>query len=607
MPNIFKRRGFLLTVLGALVLVLGVGLYFFLGWRLRRVVGGEAGNRAPISFTPLPPPALRAERWGGGEVEALSVSATSLITAGGSGVWDESGDISQDLPTLKASALTLWRGRIAVGLASGGLFLQREGRWEEARTGFGILHIRTLLETPGGELLIGAQEGLFRAAWGAAHLERLDKAPVRSLALGPSGLLLAGGEQGLRRLEGGQAQGLATPDPWIDFVGLRGNEVVVSTPLGLAAGPLGGTLLPLAGGQDTTSAAVLGDQVYATAADRLLRFEASGKAAEEFLPALPRRVFTASGMLLVDTPQGLYRKTREGWTLARPRLSALPPGPAHITALATLNGRLVLGLFDGGLATGIPTGNTLAFAPVPGGTAWGVNALLPAGGVLYVASLRGVARFDGNRLEPLEAAGSGSAHALAQGREGVALGLGQGVMLADGRFLSAFHGLPGNQALALAAQGDDLFVGTPSGLGAIRNAKVLWRATTGDGRLPHPWITALALHQKALFVGTYGGGVTRRTALPEQPNAAGAFNPFPETQGFKINTGCLVEAGGRLFLGTEGHGLFVLSPDGSAFRHLELPLPSPRITALLGEGGWLYIGTDEGLTRFFLTTLREGN
>ncbi|MDP2875591.1 MAG: hypothetical protein Q8O00_05350, partial [Holophaga sp.] len=183
---------------------------------------------------------------------------------------------------------------------------------------------------------------------------------------------------------------------------------------------------------------------------------------------------------------------------------------------------------------------------------------------------------------------------------------GQGVLLPDARFLSAFHGLPGNQALAMVS-GETLFVGTPSGLGAIAGSKVAWRTTAGDGKLPHPWITALALFKDSLFVGTYGGGVTRRSKPQAQESPVGIFDPFLETQGFKVNTGCLVEAAGRLFLGTDGMGLYRLNTEGNRFVPLKVPLPSPRVTALLQDRDWLYVGTDEGLARLPLSILREGN
>ena len=62
--------------------------------------------------------------------------------------------LSTGLPSLRATALTLWRGHPIAGLASGGLFLRREGRWQEARSSFPTLEVRALLEGPGGELWI---------------------------------------------------------------------------------------------------------------------------------------------------------------------------------------------------------------------------------------------------------------------------------------------------------------------------------------------------------------------------------------------------------------------------------------------------------------------
>jgi hypothetical protein len=265
--------------------------------------------------------------------------------------------------------------------------------------------------------------------------------------------------------------------------------------------------------------------------------------------------------------------------------------------LSFLGPRLVAGFFGGGLA--VAQGPTFAWRTVAGSAAWGVNALLPTGGAIVVASLRGAARFDGERLTPLD--GPGAAFSLAATRDGVAIGYGQGVLLPDSSLLSAFHGLPGNQALALAA-GDSLFVGTPSGLGALEGRRVRWRATGSDGRLPHPWVQALLIAEDGLYVGTYGGGIARRGRV--RPTADGAaLEPFPETEGMKISTGCLAEVGGRLFAGTEGRGLLRLSRDRTRFESQALPLPSPRVTALASRDGELWVGTDEGLVRVPLAVL----
>ena len=119
-----------------------------------------------------------------------------------------------------------WPGAASaiVALEAGGLFRRRAGHWEEMRSGWGALHVRALHETPAGELLVGAREGLFRAAWGATTLERLDTHPVRAVAEG-AGLLVAGGEDGLFRVETGRITRVETPDSWIEAAGLLDGEL----------------------------------------------------------------------------------------------------------------------------------------------------------------------------------------------------------------------------------------------------------------------------------------------------------------------------------------------------------------------------------------------
>jgi hypothetical protein len=594
------RRSKLLAA-GLVALLVGVSSAFL---QLRRTVGQAL--ETPVSAgRPLQFAAIVDDRaletWGDGTVRAAAVTGGGLLTAGGSGVREASGrDLSAGLPTLRAAALVSWRGDPVVALEAEGLFRRRAGHWEEMRSGWGVLHVRALHETVAGELLVGAREGLFRAAWGAFVLERLDPRPVRSVAEGP-GFLVAGGEDGLVRVDTGRALRLDTPDPWIESVGLLDGEALAATAAGLVRGPLGGRIEAVPGGEDVAFGVVHDGRFWGVASppvDAVLSYTPGGRLAEERLPAIVRHVMTAGGALLADTDDGLFRREEGSWRRLVARPSALPGGRSHLGALAFLKGRLVAGFFDGGLATAGTAGpSPLAWRSVPGSDAWGVNALLPAGGALYVASLRGAARFDGERLSPMD--GPGAAFSLASTREGVAIGYGQGVLLPGTTLLSAFHGLPGNQAMALAA-GESLFVGTPSGLGAMDGRRVRWRVTSGDGKLPHPWVTALHVAEDGLYIGTYGGGLARRagTESPVRALADGArYEPFPETAGVKVNPGCLVEAGGRLYAGTDGRGLWRLSLDRARFEPLPLPLPSPRVTALAAGEGALWIGTDEGLAR----------
>jgi ligand-binding sensor domain-containing protein len=603
-----RRPGTILAVGAALAAaaVLAVGLR--LRATVERALAPAADSARPLRFVRVGPAGPPLAHWGSPSVEGIALTPAGLVVAGGSGValvrGSETVDLTHGLPGLAVATLSEWRGDTVVGLKSGGLFRRRDGGWEEARSGWGPLEVRALRETEAGELLIGARQGLFRAAWAAPSLERLDTHPVRSIAVDRHAIL-AGGEEGLVRIDAGRAVAITTPDPWIDDIAVVGGRAYAVTPSGLLQtdSARDGPFTPVAAGADVVAGVALDGAFRALdgMGSRIVRAFTAGRVREDVLPFPARRLLASDGVLFADTTDGLYRRDADGWRIAAPRRAALPPGPAHVTALARLGSDLVAGLFDGGLVTAQAAGGGLRWSDVPGSAAWGVNALLPAGGALYVASLRGAARFDGRRLTPIE--GPGAAFSLAATADGVAIGYGQGVLLPGTRLLSAFHGLPGNQAVALLSD-DMLFVGTPSGLGAIGDRRVRFRVAGGEGRLPHPWVTALALSRGGLYVGTYGGGIVRRTASGVEAAVArvdGArYEPFVETEGLKINTGCLVEAEGRLYAGTDGKGLYRISADGRAFEPVAAALPSRRITALLAVPGALYVGTDEGVARLAL-------
>jgi ligand-binding sensor domain-containing protein len=199
------------------------------------------------------------------------------------------------------------------------------------------------------------------------------------------------------------------------------------------------------------------------------------------------------------------------------------------------------------------------------------------------------------RAVPLE--GAGAAFALAATRTGVAVGYGQGVFLPERRLLSAFHGLPGNQAYALATsrEGERLWVGTPTGLGWIDGGRVTGRVVPGEGKLPHPWVTALIAAGEDLLVATYGGGVARRTD-------ADRWEVFPETAGLKVNAGAAVlDPSSRLWIGTQGQGVWRSDRGVRRFERVPMPLPSPDVFALTlvpaEAPRSLLVATDQGLLR----------
>lgn len=573
--------------------------------------------------TPLP-------FWGSEDVEAVVALPGGLYAAGGFGVarletppdaraagFDRI-DISMPLPTRRARALSAWRTDLAAGLDLEGLFVYRDGSWSEVRSGFGRLHVRALVETAAGELWIGAREGLFRMGFGERTMTRLHRSPVRSLAAADGGRLVSGGETGLFLTQGGvtapmRIEGL---DPtWIEGLAVFDRRIYAVTPVGLLGESADGVMRPVLNGDGVGSIAVLGDRLFAAADSpeaSLRRFDAQGRLQVEQLPSPARRVFAVDDRLMADTENGLAERSGETWRVRSGRLHEESFGHAHVGALASYRDRLVVGFFDGGLAQlapvsplGVPSLPRIALqdvpmilrplATAPSPQVWAVNDLLDAGGVLHIASLRGAFRFDGSRITAVE--GSGAAFSLAQTGGGVAIGYGEGVLLPERKLLSAFHGLPGNQATALAAAEGGLLVGTPSGLGYVEDRKVRWRVASGEGKLPHPWVTAILPMEGSVLIGTYGGGLARRVGAMSGP---GEWRPFLETEGLKINTGCLIRvaANGRVYAGTDGTGLFRLSIDGTRFEPLKLSLPSQRVTALFERDGFLYIGTDEGLTRW---------
>ncbi|MBK5257393.1 MAG: hypothetical protein JJE39_15305 [Vicinamibacteria bacterium] len=605
----------------SLLLVAAIGL-MVLNRRVDHALQADVSDARPVDFLALP------ERsplpfWGGEDIESVVALPGGVYVAGGFGVarlesmpdgravgFDRI-DISAALPTRRASRLSAWRSDLVAGLDSGGLFVYRVGSWSEVRSGFGELHVRDLVETPAGELWIGAREGLFRLGLAERSMARLHTASVRSVALGDGGRVVSGGETGLFVTEGRVTSRLkveGAETAWVEEVAVFGRRIFAVTPTGLVTEEKDGVLRAVAGGENVASVAVANDRLFATAepSDSSLRwFDPAGRVKAEQLPSVVRRVFPAADRLLADTADGLAERFHETWRLIAPRRQRGSFGGAHIGALAVFHRRVVIGFFDGGLAELVPSSmapvdaetqaSELSLRPITDRTSpiWAVNALLDAGGALHVASLRGAFRFDGSRVVPLE--GTGAAFSLAQTRGGVAIGFGEGVLLPEQKLLSAFHGLPGNQATALSQAEGGLLVGTPSGLGYVEGRRVLWRVASGEGKLPHPWVTALVSLKGSALVGTYGGGITRRVGSMSDK---AEWKPFPETEGLKVNTGCLIEAKGRIYMGTDGTGLFRLSVDGTRFERLMLALPSLRITALLEKDGYLYVGTDEGLTRW---------
>lgn len=598
-----SRRRLLLLAAGLVALLgaVAAGLLLRLDRQVRRAASVEAERSErvrPLAFAPLARPETPLAVVGDGRIRVATVVGSALYTAGGSGIGngDSNLDVAAGLPTLRASAVASWRGTPVWALAQGGWGRIVDGGIEEASSAWGRLQVRAFLETPGGELLIGARQGLFRAAFGANEIERLDTAAVRALVLLDGGRVAAGGETGLRLVPAGP--GSAAPvglgEPWVEALGWDGSTLVAATPSGVFTGVADGTALARhpRGGDANGGVLVAGRFWFVPSGDAPAVASLLGaERREEATPERFARLLEAAGSLLADGPSGLWRRDPEhGWSLLRKRDGRSLPSP-HVNALAVERDAIWAGFFDGGIARA--DGPASAWTPIADREPWGVNALLPAAGALYAATLRGAFRVEKGVARRLD--GAGGAFSLALTESGLAVGYGQGVLLPENRLLSAFHGLPGNQAFALARSGSGrgLWVGTPTGLGRIENRRVVSAARPGEGKLPHPWVTALAPTTDGLLVATYGGGL----ALERDPDG---WSRYPETSSLRVNAGALVvDPSGRAWAGTQGQGLWASDPGRTRFARALVPLPSPNVFSLAlhpeASPTTLLVGTDEGL------------
>ncbi|MGH9663925.1 MAG: hypothetical protein ACRD9L_05850 [Bryobacteraceae bacterium] len=157
--------------------------------------------------------------------------------------------------------------------------------------------------------------------------------------------------------------------------------------------------------------------------------------------------------------------------------------------------------------------------------------------------------------------------------------------------LYAFQGLVNNHVYALAASGNRTLAGTLGGLSVIDSGVVTVSFTTANSGLKHNWITAIARVGDDWFAGTYGAGVLRF-------DSAGRWQRFADLAGpVVVNENALLATGRAVYAGTLGQGLAVYGRDSGRWRFVTDGLPSGNVTALAERGGWIYVGTDNGLVR----------
>jgi len=403
----------------------------------------------------------------------------------------------------------------------------------------------------------------------------------------------------------GEAQGL--PDPQVLSLAVEGDRAFVGTPLGVALFEGGKFARVLAPGAFATA-------LHATSERLLVGTEDQGVLSLPLLPghrdfpvhrepaAAEVVQFLAMGDdLYALTPGELYRINARGlgWQ------QVLRRGPAtltdrNISALAVDgSGRLWVGYFTRGLDEWDAAAGRVTH--VEDEHVFCINRILPEakGGTVDVATANGLVRFSaaGSEEQVLtRAAGLISDHVtdVAPYGEGLALATPAGLTFLDrrgARSLYAFQGLVNNHVYALGVAGDELLAGTLGGISVIGGELVQANYTVGNSGLQHNWITAVVRAGDEWMVGTYGAGVLGM-------DRKGEFRPLGIASGaFNVNSNAMLVTPEHVFAGMAGQGLYIFDRRTARWTTLSQGLPSANVTALAAAGGYVYIGTDNGLAR----------
>ncbi len=165
-----------------------------------------------------------------------------------------------------------------------------------------------------------------------------------------------------------------------------------------------------------------------------------------------------------------------------------------------------------------------------------------------------------------------------------------GLVRLDGDNIDHFgtdQGLRSEQVLSLFPDGDSIWVGTRNGLHRIQDNQVIeyWGPEEG---LPHPSVASITRGGDSLWLGTLAGLGELRDGQMKTWQAEAGFNaPI---------VGLAFDDKARLWIGTDGNGLFWHREGGIERTPLEAELPSQTILSIhFSQGEQVWITTASGL------------
>ena len=159
------------------------------------------------------------------------------------------------------------------------------------------------------------------------------------------------------------------------------------------------------------------------------------------------------------------------------------------------------------------------------------------------------------------------------------------------RALTTVQGLPSNSVYSVWSEAGRVYAGTLGGLAEVSSGRVVKVFKDSNSALTNNWVTAVCGAGGRLFVGTYGGGVFE--LLP-----SGDLRGFAaETGKAFVNQNAMWGDDERLYVGTLD-GALVLDLRSQKWTRVREELPMPTVMSVAGRDGQIYFGTTGGLARF---------
>jgi hypothetical protein len=220
---------------------------------------------------------------------------------------------------------------------------------------------------------------------------------------------------------------------------------------------------------------------------------------------------------------------------------------------------------------------------------------------MLAATAQGLIRFDSSfgseRLSRADGLLSNSVlgAAVIQGgdRESLALATSRGLSLGDAkrfRGLTVVQGLPDNGVYSVLSHHEFVYAGTRGGLAQIAGGRVVRVFKDSNSKLSHNWAQALCAAGPRLFIGTQGGGVFELTAAGELVSFAS------ETGRQMVNQNAMASDGQALYVGALD-GAWVLDLRSQKWARLKDELPASVVLSVAVDARHVYFGSTGGITR----------